>query len=146
LYQAEYCGIVQYYRLAYNLAILSRLKWVAEVSLVKTLANKYRCRASKIYRRLKTSLTTTEGTYKVLQVRVDRGPTKKPLAAHFGGISLAWNLWAAIGETPTTIWSGRSELIERLLAQKCELCGSEDRLLLSASTAAARTLALGSRE
>ncbi len=126
LYQAEYSGIVQYYRLAYNLRILSRLKWTAEVSLVKTLANKFRCSASEIYRRFQTSLTTAEGTYKVLEVRVDRGPKKKPLAAHFGGISLIWNPWAAIGETPTTVWSGRSELIERLLAQKCELCGATD--------------------
>ncbi len=128
LYQAEYRGIVQYYRLAYNLSILSRLKWMAEVSLVKTLANKFRCSTREIYRRFQTSLTTEEGTYKVLEVRVDRGPTKKPLTAHFGGITLAWNPWAAVGETPTTVWSGRSELIERLLAQKCELCGSEDRI------------------
>ena len=126
LYQAEYSGIVQYYRLAYNLRILSRLKWTAEVSLVKTLANKFRCSASEIYRRFQTRLTTAEGTYKVLEVRVDRGPTKKPLLAHFGGISLIWNPWAAIGETPTTVWSGRSELIERLLAQRCELCGATD--------------------
>jgi hypothetical protein len=126
LYQAEYSGIVQYYRLAYNLRILSRLKWTAEVSLVKTLANKLRCRAREIYRRFQTRLITDEGTYKVLEVRVDRGPTKKPLAAHFGGVSLVWNPWAAIGETPTTVWSGRSELVERLLAQKCELCGATD--------------------
>jgi group II intron reverse transcriptase/maturase len=126
LYQAEYSGIVQYYRLAYNLGILSQLKWTAERSLVKTLANKFRCRASEIYRRFQTRLTTPEGTYKVLEVKVNRGPKKKPLAAHFGGISLVWNPHAAIGETPTTVWSGRSELVERLLAQKCELCGSVD--------------------
>jgi group II intron reverse transcriptase/maturase len=126
LYQAEYSGIVQYYRLAYNLGVLNRLKWTAELSLVKTLANKLRCRVSEVYRRFQTRLTTAEGTYKVLEVRVDRGPTKKPLAAHFGGISLVWNPWAAIGETPTTVWSGRSELVERLLAQKCELCGATD--------------------
>jgi len=128
LYQAEYRGIVQYYRLAYNLRILGRLKWMAEVSLVKTLANKFRCSTSKIYRRFKASLTTAEGTYKVLQVRVDRGPTKKPLTAHFGGISLAWNLWAAIGDTPTRVWSGRSELVQRLLAEQCELCGGLERI------------------
>jgi len=128
LYQAEYSGVVQYYRLAYNLRILSRLKWTAEVSLVKTLANKFRSSAREIYRRFQTKLITTEGSYKVLEVRVDRGPTKKPLMAHFGGVSLAWNPWAAIGETPTTVWSGRSELVERLLAQQCELCNSVDQI------------------
>jgi hypothetical protein len=60
----------------------------------------------------------------VLQVLVERGPGKKPLEAHFSGVSLAWNLWASIGDTETAIWSGRTELIERLLAQECELCGS----------------------
>jgi group II intron reverse transcriptase/maturase len=35
-YQAEYRGVVQYYRLAYNLHVLSHLKYVMEVSLVQT--------------------------------------------------------------------------------------------------------------
>lgn len=128
LYQAEYSGIVQYYRLAYNLGKLSRLRWVAQRSLVKTLANKLRCRASEIVRRYRARIETTEGRFSVLQVVVDRGPSKKPLKAHFGGISLAWNLYASIGETPTTVWSGRSELLSRLLAEKCELCGSTSNI------------------
>ena len=123
-YQSEYSGVVQYYRLAYNLHTLSRVKWVAEQSLTKTLANKLRTSRREIYRRFRRELVTPEGTYKVLMVTVDRGPKKKPLSAHFGGISLRWNEWAVIGEMPTMIWSDRSELIDRLLAQKCELCGS----------------------
>ena len=124
LYQAEYSGVVQYYRLAYNLGKLGRLGWVARRSLVKTLANKLRCRAGKVIRRYRTRIETADGSFNVLQVVVNRGPGKKPLKAHFGGISLAWNLDATIYDTPTKIWSGRSELLERLLANKCELCGS----------------------
>jgi len=124
LYQSEYSGVVQYYRLAYNLHTLSRVKWVAEQSLTKTLANKLRVSSREIYRRFRGELLTPDGTYKVLMVTVDRGPEKKPLQAHFGGISLRWNAWATIGDMPTMIWSDRSELIDRLLAQKCELCGS----------------------
>jgi hypothetical protein len=60
---------------------------------------------------------TVDGTYKVLSVTVERGPKKKPLEAHFGGISPSRNDHAVIGEYPTTIWSGRSELAERLLAE-----------------------------
>jgi Type II intron maturase len=126
LYQAEYSGVVQYYRLAYNLHMLSRLKWVAERSLVMTLANKLRTSCPDVYRRFRRELMTVDGTYKVLSVTVERGPKKKPLEAHFGGISLSRNDHAVIGEYPTTIWSGRSELAERLLAEKCELCGSMD--------------------
>ena len=62
---------------------------------------------------------------KVIQVKVDRGPDKTPLITHFGGVSLKWNKWVAISDTKTIpIWSGRSEVVERLLAQQCELCGS----------------------
>ncbi len=125
-YQAEYGGLVQYYRLAYNLHTLQRLKWVTEVSLVKTLANKFRTTGRKIYRRFGTRLETPEGTYKVLQVEAPRGPGKEPLRAHWGAIPLKRNPWAAICESERKIWSGRSELLERLLAQKCELCGGPD--------------------
>lgn len=127
-YQAEYVGIVQYYRLAYNLHQLGRLKWVMETSLTKTLAKKYKTTRTKIYRRYGTTLQTSEGTYKVLQVQFDRGPKKIPLMAHFGGVSLRWNKWVAISDTAKPIWSKRSELVERLLAQECELCGAKDNI------------------
>ena len=70
------------------------------------------------------------GVYKVLEAVVERGSDKKPLVTHFGGIPLQWNKWVAIGDTLTEpIWSsGRSEVIERLLAQQCELCGARDRI------------------
>jgi group II intron reverse transcriptase/maturase len=124
-YQAEFSGVVQYYRLAYNLHMLSRLKWMAELSLVKTLAQKFRCKKTEIYRRFKSKTKTPHGEYKVLQV-VEERPGKKALTAHFGGVSLRWNSYAAIGEHPNPIWNGRSELLERLLAEECELCGTTD--------------------
>ena len=124
-YQAEYGGLVQYYKLAYNLHTLQRLKWVMEVSLVKTLANKFRMTSRKVYRRFGTRLETPDGTYKVLMVEVPRAG-KEPLCAHFGAIPLKRNPWAAVCESERKIWSGRSELLERLLAQKCELCGGPD--------------------
>ncbi|MHC4575619.1 MAG: reverse transcriptase domain-containing protein [Planctomycetota bacterium] len=128
-YQAEYRGVVQYYRLAYNLHRLSQLKWVAETSLVKTLAKKYRTSRNKIYRRFRALHQNEYGIYKVLEVTVDRGPDKTPLVARFGGIPLRWNKWVAVNDRITTpIWSKRSEVVERLLAQKCELCGAEDNI------------------
>jgi group II intron reverse transcriptase/maturase len=128
-YQAEYRGVVQYYRLAYNLHRLSQLKWVAETSLVKTLAKKYKTSRSKIYRRFRALHQNEYGIYKVLEVKVDRGPDKTPLVARFGGVPLRWNKWVAINDRITIpIWSKRSEVVERLLAQKCELCGAEDNI------------------
>jgi group II intron reverse transcriptase/maturase len=128
-YQAEYRGVVQYYHLAYNLHRLSNLKWVMETSLVKTLAKKFRTSRGKIYRQFKAIHQNKHGVYKVLEVTVDREPDKTPLVARFGGISLRWNKWAAVNDRITIpIWSTRSEVVERLLAQKCELCGAEDNI------------------
>jgi group II intron reverse transcriptase/maturase len=127
-YQAEYRGLVQDYRLAYHLHQLAKLKRVMEVSLAKTLANKLKTSCAAIFKRFKTEQTNAYGTYKVLEVRVERGPDKKPLVAHFGGIPLQWSKWVSISETIEPIWSQRSEVVQRLLAEKCELCGATAKL------------------
>jgi len=128
-YQTEYRGIVQYYRLAYNLHQFNHLKWVMERSLAQTLARKLKISRAQVFKRYKTTIETEEGTYRVLQVVVDRGPDQAPLVAHFGGISLRWNKWVTINEEATQpIWSGRSEVVQRLLAQRCELCGATENI------------------
>src|SRR5947209_2559630 len=48
-YQLEYRGIVNYYRLAYNLHTLRLLKWVMETSLTKTLAAKHQLSVRAVY-------------------------------------------------------------------------------------------------
>ncbi|WP_201796978.1 group II intron reverse transcriptase/maturase [Wolbachia endosymbiont of Cylisticus convexus] len=88
-YQTEYRGIVQYYKMAYNLHTLSYLKYVMEVSLVKTLASKYKTTCRKIYRKFGAMIENDEGEKrKVIQIRVDRLPSKIPLITHFGAVSL----------------------------------------------------------
>jgi group II intron reverse transcriptase/maturase len=124
-YQAEYRGIVNYYRLAYNLYQLDRLKWVMETSLTKTLASKLRTSVSKVYRRYGTILQTPNGPYKGLQAKVER-PGRRPLVGTWGGIALKRDLEVQIKEEPTRIWSDRTELEERLMADTCELCGSHE--------------------
>jgi group II intron reverse transcriptase/maturase len=122
-YQAEYRGLVQYYLLAFNVHRLWELKWVMEVSLVKTLADKFRTTASRIYQKYRRTIPTPKGTQKVLVVTVDRGETKKPLVAVFGGMELRWQKQATLEDQPTMVYNGRrSEVVQRLLAQKCELC------------------------
>ena len=84
---------------------------------------------AQVYKRFKGTHQNEYGTYKVLQVVVEREPGQVPLVARFGGIPLRYNRWAAIDDAPTKpIWSGRSEVVERLLAQKCELCGATDNI------------------
>jgi group II intron reverse transcriptase/maturase len=128
-YQAEWRGMVQYYRMAYNLHTLQGLKHVMEVSLVQTLAKKYNTTCHKIYRRYGATIQTEDGDRKVIRVTIDRDPPKKPLTAYFGAVSLRWNKWVSINDAPTKpMWSGRSEVVQRLMAQTCELCGSHEHI------------------
>src|SRR5205807_1081319 len=50
---------------------------------------------------------------------------KKPLVATWGGISLKWDAKATLDEQPPQIFNKRTELVQRLLADFCELCGSD---------------------
>jgi hypothetical protein len=122
-FQAEYRGIVEYYRLAYNLRRFARLKWVMEQSLVKTLAHKLRISVAKVYDRFGTILQTPVGPYRGLRVTVERRD-RPPLVATWGGIPLKRNLQAPLDDQPRRVWNARSELVQRLLAQECELCSS----------------------
>ncbi len=43
--------------------------------------------------------------------------------------NLKWNKWVTIDdEQQSRIWNGRSELVQRLLAQECELCGNRENI------------------
>src|SRR5208337_2327264 len=118
-YQAEYRGLVQYYLLAFNVHRLWRLHRVMELSLVKTLADKFKSTVKRIYRKYRKTVEVPHGTQKVLEVIVDRGPKKKPLVARFGGIELRWQKRAILNDHPKEVFSVRSEVVQRLLAQKC---------------------------
>ena len=60
-----------------------------------------------------------------LQVRVDRDG-REPLKAQFGGISLIRHPGAMLDDTPPVYRNRRTELLTRLLANRCELCGAEE--------------------
>ena len=120
-YQLEYRGIVEYYRLAYNLHSLDQLKWLMEQSLVKTLASKHKTSVRKIYKQYRTEIKVDERKYKVLQVTLLR-EEKKPLVATWGAIPLIWDIQANPDDRPHLTWRVRSELEKRLLAQVCEVC------------------------
>ncbi|MDO4666419.1 MAG: reverse transcriptase domain-containing protein [Streptococcus sp.] len=127
-YQQEYRGLVQYYILAQNLSWFSKVYWYMETSLLKTLAFKHKSSINKILAKYKTTTTSTNGrTVPCLQVVVPR-EDKPPLVATWGGISLSYKKKAVIEDAPYQVYGGRTELIKRLLANKCELCGSEENI------------------
>ena len=123
-YQQEYRGLVQYYILAQNLSWFSKLYWYMETYLLKTLACKHRSSINKEKSKYKdTTISTSGKTVPCLKVIVER-PDKKPLVAIWGGISLSYKRKAIIQDKPYKVYGGRTELIKRLLADTCELCGS----------------------
>jgi hypothetical protein len=113
--------------LAYNLHRLDRLKYVMQRSQLKTLAGKYRLRTSGVYWRYRAVLHTGHGPRRGLQVTVERAG-KRSVVAQWGGIALARKIRIGnLDDHPKQAWnSGRSEIVKRLLADTCEMCGSHD--------------------
>lgn len=123
-YQAEYRGLVPYDLRAYNVHRLWHVLRVMPLSLVKTLANKHRMSVNRVYRKYRGTVPTPHGTLTVLEVQHARGQGKKPLVARFGGIERRWQKQARLNDQPTEVFGARSEVVQRLLAQVCELCGT----------------------
>jgi hypothetical protein len=125
-YQAAYRGLAEYYLLAQNVGWLWRLHWVMRGSLLKTLAYNHRTSMQRMQRKYRAEVETPYGRMSCLRVLVDRGATQKPLVAQFGGIPLRRQRNVVLNDSPPKINTDRrNELLTRLLANTCELCGSE---------------------
>src|SRR5215467_12439163 len=128
-YQAEYRGLVQYYLLAQDVFRLERLRWAMETSMLKTLAGKHKSTVTKMAAKYKTVIDTPDGKRTCFQVTIHRDRGRKPLVARFGGIPLKRQRTAVLTDLSLVMASTkRNELIHRLLAGRCELCESTDRL------------------
>jgi hypothetical protein len=123
-YQLEYRGIANYYQLAHNRFHLRKVKRIMEISLTKTLAAKYKLPVVKVYKKYGATLMVEGKKYKVLQANVPR-EGKSPKVTTWGGIPLKRNRKATLEERPSRLYGNRTELVQRLLAEFCELCGSE---------------------
>ena len=62
--------------------------------------------------------------YKGLQASVPR-EGKSPLVATGGGIPVKRNMEATLEDRPSRLYDNQTELVQRLLAEFCELCGSD---------------------
>jgi group II intron reverse transcriptase/maturase len=128
-YQAEYAGLVQYYLLAQDVFRLGRLRWVMETSMLKTLAGKHRSTVTKMATKYKTVIETPDGPRTCFQVTVQRDKGRKPLVARFGAIPLRRHQAAVLtDQAPIMASTKRNELIHRLVAGGCEICGSRTQI------------------
>lgn len=125
-YGLEFQGLANYYALAYNVSSLYKVKFHFMMSLAKTLAKKFKRSLSWVYRKYKRK---SEYGVTCLMVEIPNpNNPDKPLRAKFGYKSLKRNDKAVITDNITHFYNGRNELTRRLLADKCELCGSSDRI------------------
>jgi AI2M/AI1M-like, HNH endonuclease len=99
-----------------------------ETSLLKTLADKHRSSVTAMARKHKAVTDTPNGPRKCLEARIERDG-RKPLVARFGGIPLRRQKDAVITDRPAVLAASRhKELVTRLLAGRCELCGDTGRV------------------
>jgi len=127
-YQGEYRGLVHYYGMAQNLAELGYIRWTMETSLLKTLACKNQTSVMKETKRLQSTIETPEGPRKCLKLVIQR-EKKNPLVAIFGGLPLKRRKNPPIEDRVILPYARiTSEIVERLLNDTCEVCGSKENV------------------
>lgn len=133
---AEFRGFYQYYKLAFDVREkLLNLHWLFQRSVTKTLAGKYKTKVSKLmkmeteingkkykkfYRNGKWGITYTnkKGEPKFLPL-MDRNEIEF--------VKKTYNVEPEINVVPNSgIYYGRTSIIQRLNAYRCEKCGDSD--------------------
>ncbi|MBG9587685.1 reverse transcriptase domain-containing protein [Cytobacillus firmus] len=117
IYNAEIRGLYKYYKLANNVSVLNKHYFIMKYSMLKTFANKYKTSVKKIIKKYNVNgefgieYDTKKG--KKTRVLYNKGFRRQQIPELNN-----------IDKTPDTqVYSGRTSLIERLKAEKCEWCG-----------------------
>jgi group II intron reverse transcriptase/maturase len=129
-YGSEFRGFANYYALAQNRHWLNRLKWVMEISLLRTLACKHKASIAQMARKHKSIALDRGKWYRCFVAHLER-PGKEPLTATFGGFSLSPKLTQDVSDGPPDLdkmFNPRREIVERLLNNICEICGSSKNI------------------
>lgn len=119
-YNAEIRGLYNYYKLGSNVHVLQSFRQTMKYSMIKTYANKYKSTVSKIINQYSINgkfgirYKTKDGqriAYFIDQ-RMEKDTRVKSEEVD--------------NETDTVKFGGRTSLIKRLLAEKCEWCSEEN--------------------
>jgi group II intron reverse transcriptase/maturase len=120
-YGSKFTGLANYYALASDRARkLSRVRYLMQRSLGLTIANKHK----KLLTWFLRKYTCKEGRTHI-RITIER-ESKPPLVATFGAESLAYAYDVILNDeiTPYQVVAHNTELVRRLLAEKCEACGT----------------------
>lgn len=120
-YNSEIRGLYNYYKLANNASVLGKFKYIMEYSMYKTLANKYKTSVPKIIKKYNIN-----GTFGI-KYETSKGPKVAYLYDKGFKRQQTLTIESEIDVMPTpNKYLGRTSLIDRLNARKCEWCGKED--------------------
>lgn len=124
-YGLELRGLYQYYAPAHNVATrLYPVKWVMNQSLCKTLAEKYKTTVRKIAKQFRYEGEATGLGY------ITEREGKKPLHATFGTHSIKRQPFTTKMDIDQKriAYQPRTQLVDRLMAIQCEICGSKQHV------------------
>ena len=124
-YNQEIRGLYNYFSLANNCSTLSNFGYIMQYSMYKTFAQKYRTKVPKILNKYKRN-----GHFSV-RYRLKNGTVKERTFYHDGFRKKTTMSYGNIDKLPnTTYYTSVNSLIDRLKAEKCEMCGTTDRLVM----------------
>ncbi|MCI0713719.1 MAG: maturase [Chloroflexi bacterium] len=124
-YQQRFSGIAEYYKYATNRSQLNRLQYIMQQSLVKTLASKFKLSAKQVYKKYSGRKVVDHHLYRTLQVEIPTGEASRLI--YWGAIPLRVVPigMKTINDQPKFEGAlAKTDLIQRLQANRCELCGS----------------------
>ena len=125
IYNSEIRGLVNYYSLAINCSVLAQFGYIMQYSMYKTFAHKYRSNVTKILKKY------NRNGYFSVGYRLKSGVCKDLTFYHDGfARKKEPTRFMNIDNVPVTIHHTATRLINRLKAEKCEMCGVEDKLVM----------------
>ena len=123
-YNRETVGFCNYYLIANNCVVLHNFRYIMEYSMYKTLAGKYRSTVRKInkkYRRNKLFTVKYEQKGVIKSRTFYKTSFKRRTTAFNGSCDI---------EPYSIADVSRTNLTDRLKAEKCELCGATGKLIM----------------
>ena len=124
-YNAEIRGFYNYYSIANNASELNSFHYIMQYSMYKTFAGKYRTTVRRICQKYKRNGVFTVG------YTVKNGQVKERRLCNEGFKRKRPSYDRSIDRCPNPMPGvSTTSLIDRLKAQKCELCGATDNLVM----------------
>ena len=127
IYGIAFQGLVNYYALAHDVSTkLYTLKFIIRQSLARTIAHKHNETVKWVYRRYRQHSDLGVDAI-IVEVPNPKDP-HTPYLAQFGHKPIETNRNAILNDTVAYFYPSKNELVRRLLADECELCGSTEQI------------------